>query len=58
MNGYKLLVKLEETAKMLENLREQVQDLNARIIVLETRKVGRPPRKAEECGIATKNSSQ
>lgn len=49
MNGYKLLVKVEELATIIEKLRQVVQELDERITVIETRKVGRPPRKAEEC---------
>lgn len=47
MNGYKILVKLEETAKMVEILQNKVESLEARLLAIETRKVGRPPRKAE-----------
>lgn len=53
MNGYKILVKLEETAKMVQELQDKVKSLEAKLIAIETRKVGRPPRKAEECNIPT-----
>ena len=47
MNGYKILVKLEETAKLVQELQDKVKDIEARLVTIETRKVGRPPRKAE-----------
>jgi len=56
MNGYKILVKLEETAKLVQELADKVKSLEQRLVTIETRKVGRPPRKAEECNTVMTNS--
>jgi hypothetical protein len=45
VNGYKLLVKIEELTKLAANMADIVKSLDARLTVLEARKVGRPPKK-------------
>jgi hypothetical protein len=45
MNGYKLLVKIEELTKLAANLADIVKSLDNRVTAIEARKVGRPPKK-------------
>lgn len=47
----KLLVKLEETAKICASLAGKVMELEDRIVKLETRKVGRPPKGKQDAEI-------
>lgn len=47
----KLLVKLDETAKICATLASKVSELESRVAKLETRKVGRPPKGKQDAEI-------